>query len=227
MPHGYLLLRTPTPKKLVAQSAKKNRYLLPYRFPGIGIGGLRYLALAGWPSRICPAGGFKSKAILFMNLFDNLGLDREENTEFFNMVDALVKLEQAGRRLLKRIENTPQQVKAGGNPRKLRRSIRAGLERHKRNAAVWQQDLQLFLNQPYLAVTGEERERIFSQALALLRDAGGRLTTEQEQLAGKLAELKKLKRPRRNPMLIKAAIFVAPLVLVLVLLYLFQVQIFK
>ena len=162
-----------------------------------------------------------------MNLFDNLGLDREENTEFFNMVDALVKLEQAGRRLLKRIENTPQQVKAGGNPRKLRRSIRAGLERHKRNAAVWQQDLQLFLNQPYLAVTGEERERIFSQALALLRDAGGRLTTEQEQLAGKLAELKKLKRPRRNPMLIKAAIFIAPLVLVLVLLYLFQVQIFK
>lgn len=162
-----------------------------------------------------------------MDQFDNLGLDRKENTEFFGMLDALADIEQAGRRLNQRIENTPQQIESGGNPRKLRRSLRAGLDRLKSRAAAWQQDQQLFLAQPYLAVTGDERERIFSQALTLLRDAGGRLTTEHEQLAGKLAELRKLKRPRRNPMLIKAAIFVAPLVLVLVLLYLFQVRIFK
>ena len=162
-----------------------------------------------------------------MDPFDNLGLNHEENIQFFDMVDALAKLEQAGRRLHKRIEDTPQQVRAGGNPRKLRRSLRAGLERLKLRAAAWQQDLQLFLAQPYLAITGEDRERIFSQALALLRDAGGRLTTEHEQLAGKLAELRNLKRPRRNPTLIKAAIFIAPLVLVLVLLYLFQVRIFN
>ncbi len=162
-----------------------------------------------------------------MDQFDNLDLDRKENTEFFGMLDALADIEQAGHRLNQRIENTPQQIESGGNPRKLRRSLQAGLERLNHQAAVWQQDLQLFLAQPYLAITGENRERIFSQALALLRDAGGRLTTDHEQLAGKLAELRKLKRPRRNPMLIKAAIFVAPLVLVLVLLYLFQVRIFK
>ncbi len=152
---------------------------------------------------------------------ENLELDRAENPDYFNLVDACSELEEEYSRLQRQIENAPHQVSAGHRPRLVRRRLQADRRRLERRGENWERELQVFLAQPYLAVSGADKERTFSQALALLRDGGHRLVAHRDRQAQGLDGLRKLKRPPRNPYLGKVTIFIAPIALVLALIYLY------
>ncbi len=152
---------------------------------------------------------------------ENLELDRKENPDYFNLADTCSELEKEYSRLQRQIENAPHQASAGHRPRLVRRRLQADRRRLDRRAEDWERELQVFLARPYLAVSGADKERTFSQALALLRDCGHRLVAHSDRLAQGLDGLRKLKRPPRNRYLGKVAIFIAPIALVLALIYLY------
>ncbi len=152
---------------------------------------------------------------------ENLELDREENRDYFNLVDTCSELEKEYSRLQRQIEDAPHQVSAGHKPSLVRRRLQVDRQRLERLAEDWERGLQAFLAQPYLAVSGADKERTFSQALARLRDSGHRLIAHRNRQAQGLDNLRKLKRPPRNHYLGKVAIFIAPIALVLALIYLY------
>ena len=156
------------------------------------------------------------------DLIENLELDREENPGYYNLADTCAELEKEYRHLQRQIEDAPNQVSAGQRPRLLRHRLLADRQRLERRAENWEQELRAFLVRPYLAVSGAEKERQFSRALARLTEHGRRLATHRDRLAQGLDALGKLKRPPRNHFLGKVAIFMAPIALVLVLLYLYR-----
>lgn len=152
----------------------------------------------------------------------NLELDREENSDYFNLIDIFSGLEKEYRRLQRQIEDAPHQVSVGQKPRLVRRRLRVDWRRLEQETENWGRDLRVFLARPYLAVSGADKERTFSQALARLTDHSRRLAAHRDRLAQGLDDLKKLKRPPPNHFLGKVAIFMAPIVLVLVLMYLYR-----
>ncbi len=152
---------------------------------------------------------------------ENLEIGREENPDYFNLVDTCSELEKEYSRLQRQIESAPHQVSAGHRPRLVRRRLQADRRRLERRVESWERELRAFLTQPYLAVSGADKERTFSQALARLTDHSRRLAAHRDRLAQGLADLGKLKRPPRNHYLGKVAIFIAPIALVLALILLY------
>ncbi len=152
---------------------------------------------------------------------ENLELDREENRDYFNLIDTFSGLEKEFSRLQRQIEDAPHQVSAGHRPRLVRRKLQVDRRLLEQEAENWGRELRVFLARPYLAVSGADKERTFSRALARLTDHSRRLATHRDQLARGLDDLKKLKRPPRNHYLGKLAIFMAPIALVLALIYLY------
>lgn len=158
---------------------------------------------------------------------ENLELDREENPAYFNLIKSFCEVEKGYGRLQRQIEDAPDQVRAGQRPRLVRRRLQADRQRLEEQSKKWERKLRAFLVRPYLAVSGPNKERIFSQAMAHLREYSRRLAEHRDQLARGLDKLGALKRPPRNHYLGKVAIFMAPIALVLVLMFLYRAGYFN